>query len=165
MAVNSLIVGACVSFGIAWLGWNKLEKRAEKTSLRSESFSLLGPTITLVSEFRDMAENSLYERSSTANISISASDKLIKRQGFDIKFHTKYQLLRVKLEQLKSRGIAIPEDKLVDLRIAYTSSEINNIKSYSVALGASDRIEIELYAAFERAYPKRENWFSQQFPR
>ncbi|AIW12892.1 hypothetical protein VITU102760_20045 [Vibrio tubiashii] len=158
MAVSSIIIGAGVSFSIAWLGWNKLEKRAEKTSLRSESFSLLGPTITLISEFREMAENSLYERSSSSYDPISSKDKLIKRQGFDIKFHAKYQLLKTKLAQLQTRGISIPEDKLVELRMAFTTSEIDNIKSYSIALNASDRIEVELYSAFERTYPKSESW-------
>ena len=177
-------ISAAVSFSIAWLGWAKLEKRAEKMATRSESFSLLTPTISLLNEFRLMAENSLHASSSSsadssfeeinqndifyskfrsprirAHFPAHKKDKknpesLIKKQSFDMKFHSKYQLLTSKLKQLDARGIKTPNNLLINLRIAFTDNTIDSLPKYHKALMATDQIESELYIGFERAYKK-----------
>ncbi|EKO3482277.1 hypothetical protein M0358_002379 [Vibrio fluvialis] len=155
MALTSVTVSAIVSFSIAWLGWNKLEKRAERSAQRSETFSLLNPTVGLIGEFRDIAEEALMKQSiSNGSPSSDISHTLLKKQLLDTKFLTKYNLLRTKLTQLESRNIAIASNLLIDLRISFTDGSIDSMPKYSKAIMATDRIETELYQAFERAYPK-----------
>ncbi|KQB10062.1 hypothetical protein [Vibrio metoecus] len=152
MEFVSVGVSAFISFSIAWLGWHKLEKRADRSSHRSETFSLLAPTIRLIDEFRSIAEDALLKQSSEL-----LEDKcsiLLRKQLLDAKFHSKYNMFKTKLSQLESRRIGIPSNLLIELRIAFTDGSIDSLSKYSKALLATDRIETELYNAFERTYPK-----------
>ncbi|EOA6544917.1 TPA: hypothetical protein ACGU7E_003795 [Vibrio vulnificus] len=159
MSIGSIIVSSLISFSIAWIGWSKLERRTERTANRSESFSLLTPTISLIGDIKKLAEEQLELSSDKTHKSLK------KRQAADIKFLTKYQLLRTKLNILKQRNILIAEHLLVDLRIAYTNGPIDDIKKLHTAFNSADRIDIELYAAFERAYPKPDlrPWLNKWF--
>lgn len=158
MALGNILLGSAVSFGIAWMGWSKLERRAEKSASRSESFSLLAPAISLINNIKDLAEEqlaipNLLEMEDDDFMNKSA-EYLKRRQAADIKFHTMYKLLRTKLTLLEARDIRLPTNLLAELRMAYTNGHIDNVKKFQLALSSADRIDIELYTAFERAYPK-----------
>ena len=161
MDFSNVIFSTIVSFGIAWMGWSKLEKRTERTSNRSESFSLLTPTIALIGEIKKLAEEQLAIPQildmPDDDFEAKAQSNLKKRQAADIKFHTKYQLLRTKLKLLEQRNIRIPNNLLVELRKAYTSGPIDDVKKLHKAFTTADRIDMELYTAFERVYPKPED--------
>lgn len=158
MALTNILLGSAISFGIAWMGWSKLERRAEQSASRSESFSLLTPAISLINNIKGLAEEQLeiplLSELPDENLQEESAKHLKKRQAADIKFHTMYQLLRTKLSLLEERKICIPANLLAELRMAYTNGHIDNVRKFQIALSSADKIDTELYVAFERAYPK-----------
>ncbi|UPR52532.1 hypothetical protein ITG09_02460 [Vibrio cyclitrophicus] len=144
--VSNVLISAAISFTISGIGWYLLDKRANRSSKRSETFSLITPTISLLNDLSEMAENSFNERKGWDQE---------KQQLFEVKFHAKFSLLRTKLEQLQSRKVPISNARLIDLRKAYTLGAINSITSFNNALNASQAIEVDLYSAFEREHNSR----------
>lgn len=150
------IVSALVSLTISGIGWYLVAKRANKSSRRSETFSLLNPVISLLSEFQSMAEEAFNTPSPLAmkdeDFELNGMKVVNKQQIFEIKFHTKYDLLRCKLGQLEQRKVEIPGDKLIELRKAYTLEKISSPLHYQQALRACHDIEKELHVSFDREY-------------
>lgn len=144
-----IILGAGISLTISGIGWYLLGVRAHKTSKRSETFSLLTPTISLLSEFQTMAEDAVKVNTTT---NLKQTPNIHPQQVFETKFHSKFNLLRTKLDQLNTRNINIANKQLIDLKKAYTLNPIDNIFRYKSAIEQCHIIEVELYRAFEREY-------------
>ncbi|MFA0412341.1 hypothetical protein AB4520_00870 [Vibrio renipiscarius] len=148
----SIFVSASVSFLIACIGWFLLEKRANRTSRRSESFSLITPIISILNEIEEMAEDQLFANLDAKKDLTQQQDLLSKRLVFSTKSLSKFDLLRSRLTLLSSRNIAIPNSKLIELKQSLTLASIDDISKYQAVLTSSQSIQLELHNAFERTY-------------
>ncbi len=136
---------ATTSLIISGIGWCLLERRANKSAKRSETFSLIAPSISLLSDIQELAE-------SYFNAQADGCSNLHTNQVLEIKFHTKFDLLRTKFAQLEYRDIRVKRSQLIELRQAYTLHPIDSAVRYQNALECCLAIETELYDAFERRH-------------
>lgn len=148
----NIFISAAISFSIACIGWFLLEKRANRTSKRSETFSLITPVITILNDLEDMTEKQLHAHFN-ASINKEAKKKLLgERLVFSTKSLSKFDLLRSRLTLLNDRRISIPMSKLIELKQSLTLSNIDDISKYQIVLHSSRSIQLELQNAFEREY-------------
>lgn len=148
----TIFISAVISFFIACLGWYLLEKRVNRTSKRSETFSLITPLISILNDFEDMAEEQLHAHLD-ATISDKAKKKLLgERLVFSIKSLSKFNLLRSRLILLNDRNITISDCKLIELKQSLTMNNIDDASKYQVVINSCQSIQLELYNAFERKY-------------
>ena len=154
--MNTLI-SALVSFLIAGYGWNLLNKRADKTAKRSETFSLISIIISLLNDFEIMAEEQFKgqynEMSLVGPIHLSKLKRNSREQQInEAKFLARYNLFTARLVHLESRNIKIPESHLIELKKAMTLDAVNSPIAYQKVLRATQKIHQELYIAFDREY-------------
>lgn len=139
-------------FLIACIGWFLLEKRANRTSKRSESFSLIAPIISILNDIEEMAEEQLFTNLDAKKSPKSQQELLHKRLVFSTKSLSKFDLLRSRLNLLSDRKIKIPNSKLIELKQSLTLASIDDVSKYQAVLGSSQSIQLELHNAFEREY-------------
>jgi len=157
MGIMTTIVSAILSFVIAAYGWGLLNKRANKSARRSETFSLISVVTSILDEFDSMAENQFKEYINDVDLvgPLQLSKQkcnVQKQQMYEAKFLTRFTVFRARLHHLEGRNVVIPAKILIELKKAMTLSAINSSISYQKALTATQKIHQELYLAFEREY-------------
>ena len=157
MSIVTTIVSAVLSFCIAAYGWGFLNKRANKSAKRSETFSLISIVTSILDDFDSMAETQFKEYIIDAALvgPIRLSKQRYnaqKQQMHEAKFLTRYGIFRARLLHLEGRNVVIPAANLLELKKAMTLTAINSSINYQKALIATQKIHQELYLAFEREH-------------
>jgi hypothetical protein len=157
MSIVTTIVSAALSFCIAAYGWGFLNKRADKSAKRSETFTLISIVTSILDDFDLMAETQFKEYINDAALvgplqSSKYKCNAQKQQMYEAKFLTRFGIFRARLLHLEGRNVVIPTANLIELKKAMTLTAINSSISYQKTLTATQKIHQELYLAFEREH-------------
>jgi DNA primase large subunit len=142
------IISALVAFAIACLGWFILQWRTNKTSKRSETFSMLSSAFTVLEQLEELAEEHLKNIKKATDI----EDNLLLRQIFSAQILAKANFFRAKIEYLEKRGIYLEASKHIELRDKLTMSDFSTITEYQQLLNLTSNIRNELYKSFHLTY-------------
>ncbi|HDY7680400.1 TPA: hypothetical protein RQJ94_003406 [Vibrio vulnificus] len=143
------IVSAVVSFSIACVGWFILQWRTNRTSKRSETFSMLTSAFSVLEQLEKLSEEHLKNINKNHDI----EDNLLIRQVFSAQILAKANFFRSKVEYLEKRGITLTDSKHIELRDSLTMSDFSTISEYQRLLNLTSDIRNDLYKSFHLAYP------------
>lgn len=138
-----------IPFLIACIGWFILHWRTNRTSKRSETFSMLSSAFGVLEQLEKLSEEHLKD----INKKLDAEEFLLIRQVFSAQILAKAKFFRSKVEYLEKRGITLTEAKHIELRDSLTMSDFSTIQEYQRLLNLTSDIRYELYKSFHVVYP------------
>ncbi|MBH0078340.1 hypothetical protein [Pseudoalteromonas sp. NZS11] len=153
--IAALLFSGIISFSIAAYGWYLLNKRANKTALRSETFTLISSVRDILTDIEELAENQLENYTG-----VDPSKKsLVYSQILESKFLAKFQLLQSRLEYLESKLVKVPDSFKISLRQAMTLEKIDSPMKFSRVLSKSQELQQEIHHAFDCSYNEKPGLF------
>lgn len=153
--IATLLFSGIISFSIAAYGWYLLNKRANKTALRSETFTLISSVRDILTDIEELAENQLENYTG-----VDPSKKsLVYSQILESKFLAKFQLLQSRLEYLESKLVKVPDSFKISLRQAMTLEKIDSPMKFSRVLSKSQELQQEIHHAFDCSYNEKPGLF------
>lgn len=151
--IATLLFSGIISFLIAAYGWYLLNKRANRTAVRSETFTLISSVRDILNDIEELAENQLEIYLGRDEIKKGSAHVQI----LEAKFLAKFRLLQSRLTYLESKLVKVPDSFKISLKQAMTLEKIDSPAKFSKVLAKSQELQQEIHHAFDNSYNQKLN--------